>query len=303
MPDAAPSLQPASPAGQSPVGPLTPERIERVLADFRDWLSDPPAAAPVAPPEEPVDLHALVGQFTALRHEVNLQTKAARAALEQNATALQQLEEAVAELREPTEIEEPPEQPKSNEELKPLLKAVIDAYDALSQASRQIDKQKTAIYAGLASVREEMRIELPPLVVADVQEKPGFWKRFFSAEPEPPQSPSPETSPLTEWHRSTTRKLKEREQKAREACDYLKDALDGLLTGYAMSMNRVDRVLTKFGLEPIQVNGERFDPEMMEVVEAVPNSGRQLGEVVEEVRRGYRWNGSVFRYAQVRVAR
>jgi molecular chaperone GrpE len=41
----------------------------------------------------------------------------------------------------------------------------------------------------------------------------------------------------------------------------------------------------------------------MEVLEAVPANGRPAGEVVEEVRRGYRWRGQVFRYAQVRVAK
>ena len=39
------------------------------------------------------------------------------------------------------------------------------------------------------------------------------------------------------------------------------------------------------------------------VVEAVTNSGHAPGTVIEEVRRGYFWNGRVFRYAQVRVAR
>jgi len=38
-------------------------------------------------------------------------------------------------------------------------------------------------------------------------------------------------------------------------------------------------------------------------VEAVLDSGRPAGEVIEEVRRGYLWNGRVFRYAQVRVAK
>ena len=33
------------------------------------------------------------------------------------------------------------------------------------------------------------------------------------------------------------------------------------------------------------------------------DSGRPSGEVIEEVRRGYLWNGRVFRYAQVRVAK
>ena len=36
-------------------------------------------AAPPPPPAEPVDLHTLLGQFLAVRHEVNLQTKAVRA--------------------------------------------------------------------------------------------------------------------------------------------------------------------------------------------------------------------------------
>jgi len=49
--------------------------------------------------------------------------------------------------------------------------------------------------------------------------------------------------------------------------------------------------------------GEHFDPEIMEVVEAVAASGRPAGEVLEEVRRGYIWRESVFRYAQVRVAK
>jgi molecular chaperone GrpE (heat shock protein) len=46
-----------------------------------------------------------------------------------------------------------------------------------------------------------------------------------------------------------------------------------------------------------------FDPELMEVVEAVADSGQSAGEVIEEVRRGYLWHGRIFRYAQVRVAK
>jgi molecular chaperone GrpE len=295
MPDTASPLQLASPAGQSPVGPLTPERIERALADFRDWLSDWPAAEPPASPAaDPVDLHALVGQFTALRHEVNLQTKAARSSLEQNAETLRQLEETVAALQEPAAEEKPD----AGEQLKPLFKAIIDVYDALALASRHIEKQKAAIHAALAALVEAATIDPPP-VGAAADDKPGFWKRFLGSEsPAPPVNEA-----LTAWYRQTIPKLKEREQKAREASDYLKDTLDALLTGYAMSLNRVDRVLKQFGLEPMHCAGERFDPELMEVVEAVSNSGRPLSEVLEEVRRGYLWNGSIFRYAQVRVAR
>ena len=257
-----------------------------------DW---PAAESPADFPADPVDLHALVGQFTALRHEVNLQTKAARSSLEQNAEALRQLEEAVAALREPAEVEEAPD---AGEQLKPMFKAIIDVYDALSLASRHIEKQKTAIHAALAALVDAVTIEPPP-VMAAADDKPGFWKRFLGTEP----PARPVNNALTEWYRQTIPKLKEREQKARDACDYLKDTLDALLTGYAMSLNRIDRVLEQFGLEPMPCTGERFDPELMEVVEAVPNSGRPLGEVLAEVRRGYMWNDLVFRYAQVRVAR
>ncbi len=70
-----------------------------------------------------------------------------------------------------------------------------------------------------------------------------------------------------------------------------------------MSLQRVERALRQHGLEAMPAAGERFDPERMEVVEAVAESGRPSGEVIDEVRRGYLWNGRVFRYAQVRVAK
>jgi molecular chaperone GrpE (heat shock protein) len=41
----------------------------------------------------------------------------------------------------------------------------------------------------------------------------------------------------------------------------------------------------------------------MEVVEVVGNAGRTSGTVVEVVRPGYRLNGQLFRFAQVKVAR
>ena len=79
--------------------------------------------------------------------------------------------------------------------------------------------------------------------------------------------------------------------------------IDPLATGYTMSRQRVERALQQHGLEPIPAVGEPFDPEQMEVLEVVTDSGRTSGEVVEEVRRGYLWNGRIFRFAQVRVAK
>lgn len=73
---------------------LTPERIDAVLADFRAWLESlaadgaPETDAPVDPP---VDLATIAAAFTALRHEIHLHTKAARAQSEQAAAIAAQL--------------------------------------------------------------------------------------------------------------------------------------------------------------------------------------------------------------------
>ena len=70
-----------------------------------------------------------------------------------------------------------------------------------------------------------------------------------------------------------------------------------------MGVQRIDRALQQHGLEPIPCAGETFDPERMEVIEIVTDTDRPAGEVIDDVRRGYLWNGRVFRFAQVRVAK
>ena len=93
----APSEPAIAPGGDHPApAPLTPDAVATILADFQAWLQEgnwntgstgeaPLPAASMLPLPHGVDLFTLVGQFTALRHEVNLQTKAARTAVEQNA--------------------------------------------------------------------------------------------------------------------------------------------------------------------------------------------------------------------------
>jgi molecular chaperone GrpE len=105
------------------------------------------------------------------------------------------------------------------------------------------------------------------------------------------------------------RKLKEQavqqehQEKVRRGRQRLGHLLDSVLTGYRMSLQRLERALEKSGLEPIPCVGQPFNPEQMEVVAAVADSGRPAGEVIEEVHRGYLWHGRVFRYAQVSVAK
>ena len=98
---------------------------------------------------ERVDLFTLVGQFTALRHEVNLQTKAARAAVE-----------AIGEGRRG-----PAADPDAL--ARPLVKALIDIADALRLGLAEVE-----------AARARLAGPSPP-------DKPGLVARLVGRGPDP----------------------------------------------------------------------------------------------------------------------
>lgn len=94
MPDTAPASFAGGPAGGCREA-LTPERIDAVLAEFRAWLESLPAddrSAFETEADPPVDLATIAAAFTALRHEIHLHTKAARAQSEQAGLIADQLQ-------------------------------------------------------------------------------------------------------------------------------------------------------------------------------------------------------------------
>src|SRR5262249_2132884 len=102
------SATPGIPGDTPASGPgpaLTPAEIEATLSEFRAWLTNLAAMGPepVELPPETVDLHTLVAQFTALRQEVNLQTRAVRTQQEQSAEVLRQYSDAMTAIRASTE--------------------------------------------------------------------------------------------------------------------------------------------------------------------------------------------------------
>jgi molecular chaperone GrpE len=141
----------------------------------------------------------------------------------------------------------------------------------------------------------------------------SFWARWRAGSKPAPAADPVEPSLLEaaravflaqqEQQRERQEARREQARRAREAAGRVRQALESLVAGYNMSLQRVERGLRQHGLEAVATVGAPFDPERMEVLEAVSGSGRPSGEVIEEVRRGYLWNGRVFRYAQVRVAR
>ena len=62
--------------------------------------------------------------------------------------------------------------------------------------------------------------------------------------------------------------------------------------------------LARQGIEPMVLEGTPYDPGLAEAVAVSPvPKGGEDGQVLEEIRRGYTYEGKVLRAAQVRVAR
>jgi molecular chaperone GrpE len=302
---------------------MTPEAIDALLAAFRRWLEETATVPgngmaptlPAVPPTEPIDLSTLLGQFIAVRHEVNLQTRATRAQQEQNAETLRLLSEAVQRLEWAEENSAQSQQQAIDEQVRPLLKTLIDLRDALALAEREARRVQEALLPAL----EELGIEPEPLSLSlDGVEVPGLepGSRPLLARLLGVQGVAPRA--LDDWRQQARTALEkaaqerlegsrvtqqQRHEQARQGTDRVRQVLTSLLAGYGMGLQRVDRALEQHGLERIPAVGEPFDPELMEVLEAADNTGRPPGEVLAEVRRGYLWRGRVFRFAQVRVAR
>jgi molecular chaperone GrpE len=293
-----------------------PHAIATVLADFRTWLevvarSGWDAATSASPAEECIDLHTLLGQFLALRHEVNLQTKATRAQQEQNAETLRRLGDALEALQEapgPTDEAAEPEQ----ELLRPLLKTLVDLYDALALAGREVQRIRQTTLPTLdlltaappAVAPTPLPVAPAPLPAAKLDDgQKSFWHRWFRGATVQ-QATTDQADEQAATDQPETLELdRQRQEQTKQAVERVRQLFDSMATGYTMSLQRVERALQQHGLEAMSCAGLPFDPEEMEVVEVVSDSGRNGNEVIEEVRRGYRWRGRVFRYAQVRVAK
>lgn len=72
--------------------------------------------------------------------------------------------------------------------------------------------------------------------------------------------------------------------------------------GIEMIYRQMLEMLRRRGLEPIDAIGQDFDPNIHEAVAYEPAEGRREGEIIGELRRGYRLGDRLVRPAMVRVA-
>jgi len=73
--------------------------------------------------------------------------------------------------------------------------------------------------------------------------------------------------------------------------------------GLLMVKLQLEDFLKAQGVEAIKSVGEKFDPNIHEVIQAVEAEGQESGMVVEEVRTGYKIDGNLLRPAKVKVAK
>ena len=77
--------------------------------------------------------------------------------------------------------------------------------------------------------------------------------------------------------------------------------------GLTQIKKQLEDFLAKEGIEPIEVVGKPFDPNIMEIVEEVENirgpSSDKSGTVVEETQKGYTLHRKIIRVSKVKISK
>lgn len=257
---------------------------EALLAQFRLWLHDARAEAeaeavaggggPPSPGGEDgeVGFVRLVEEFTALRHELKLETRSARALQDQAEALLPALQQAIEQFR----AVEPKEAQAAFTAGRPLAEALADLDEALDRGRAEVEKARRRLDEEHARALEADLAALDALFA----EHRWPWRRFVRRYHDRARALIPRRGPET--HRVL---------------------FDALLEGYGLIQNRLARTMRAEQIHRIECVGRPVDPEQMTVIEVVDDPDRPPGEVVAEVRRGYTWRGRVLRFAEVRASR
>jgi molecular chaperone GrpE len=80
------------------------------------------------------------------------------------------------------------------------------------------------------------------------------------------------------------------------------DSPDGLAHGVLLVFRSLRDSLAKHGIEAVDPNGEKFDPQVHEALSTLATEGVESGTVVETMQKGYRLGEQLIRPARVVVA-
>lgn len=276
---------------------LTTHEIEDILDRFRAWLHEaneeldhpeivalaehllqPGSSNGEASSEQlagSVGLLQVADSFTALRHEIKLQTKGLRG-LQDHVRANQQAVETAVDELESTRRDAIESAEKSVlATARPLILGLLDIDEAIGQAVKTTDQAMTARdHSRLAkpSLIDELEGKFHQLPAWKRMWLTGFWKQVRQGLEEAPETPPPASQTET-------------------------------LEGLRLLQARVRRVLSESEVEPTQCVGQRVNPRTMRVVEVIDDPAQPPETVVEEIRTGYQWKGITLRPAEVRATK
>jgi len=90
-------------------------------------------------------------------------------------------------------------------------------------------------------------------------------------------------------------------ERALEAATATRD-FDSLLKGVEMIASELKRILEKYEIREIEIEGKEFDPYLAEAVETVPSAEHPPNTVVKVIQKGYKLHDKVIRPARVVVS-
>jgi molecular chaperone GrpE len=79
-------------------------------------------------------------------------------------------------------------------------------------------------------------------------------------------------------------------------------SVESLIEGKNATLKLLATVMSQFGIEEVNPEGEPFDPELHEAISMQPSDSVEPGSVVTVVQKGYTLNGRLLRPAMVIVA-
>lgn len=212
----------------------------------------------------------MVAQVTALRHEIKLMTKAARAKEERDESLILSVRAAIDELRAAAAKESQA----ADQAARPLVESLIDLDASLRRLRDAIEKARhrfehdCQLEIGTYAVRFDELFATQP-----------WWRRLL----------------CRPWYRAIKQFTLGETWKAQRA------VFDGMLEGLALVSNRLQRAMDEQAIVRMRCQGRAVDPEAMTVLEVVCDTSLPAGSVSDEVRAGYYWKGKVLRFAEVKA--
>lgn len=232
-----------------------------------------PSANEADPRDEPapdlpeVGLLQLVEAFTAMRHELKLQTKGSRNLEASVARSLEGLDAASRTFQSV----QADEQEAAERAARPAVEALIELDEGLRRAQQAFQSTHHQMtQSAPAQLRESLDTRF---------QKQPWWRRLAARR----------------WHEQV------REAAVEALARSIAEEFASLMQGFELIQARLARTLDRLKIGRLDETGGPVDPSRMSVVELVHNADAPPETVVEVVRPGYVWGERVVRYAEVRA--